>query len=103
MGLAVTWRAHGTAKGISGHHNPRQLHCLTNMLEGVAHDDDGWSSCFFKGSCEVSDRHVTDRSDRYEQDDVSLKILDPLHPLWKELFEPEMRGRARERQEVLGE
>ncbi len=103
MGLPIAGSAHGAAKGIAGHENPRQLHCFTNMLEGVDHDDHRWGSCFFKGSCEVSDRHVTDRSDRYEQRNVSVEILDFLHPLGEQLLEPEVRGCTWKRQQFLGE
>lgn len=58
------------------------------VLECFYHDCHCGNARLLYRSCNVSDRHVTDRSDRHEEHEVNVLFLDLCDPFGKGLAEP---------------
>ena len=78
--VRVVRRANRSAEGMVRDEGSRQAHVFSDVAERGDVHADGCDSGFLDCSCNVPDRHVTDRSHRYEEEHVDARILDLLNP-----------------------
>lgn len=59
--------SYGSAHGMTGHNGAGIPHLFGHMAKRPHQHRDGGYARFLCSSCDVSDRHVTDRSDRNQE------------------------------------
>jgi hypothetical protein len=81
--LGVTGSAEGTTHRVTRDNSPRDTHRLRDMPEGSHIHRHRWDAGGFDLSCDVPDRHETDRSHGYQEHDVNLVRRELRCPLFR--------------------
>lgn len=79
----LPWRAKWAPHQVRRHYQAGQTHGRQAVAEGGHPDHHRRHAPFFQQACNVSHGHMTDRSDRHQDDSVDglcLQALDPLRP-----------------------
>ena len=73
-------------RDVAGDYSARRLHLDSAMAEWASHYHDRGNSGFLEAAGDVSDGHVTVRSDRYEQRGVHFVLFEQRDPFRNRLF-----------------
>ena len=75
VGRAVSWWSQGTTHRVARDHRAGEAHLFGNMSKGPNNHGDSWNTLRFGFSRYVSDRHMTDRSDGYQEERLDAFAL----------------------------
>jgi hypothetical protein len=96
MALHVSRCAHWAAHGMPRDNGPGKPHGFGDVPEGPNHDGHGGDPFCFHRPSDVSDRHVTDGSDRDQESYICARLTNRLHPLGQYLEKPVLIRHSRE-------
>lgn len=99
MPLVVPGGSEWPAHRMPGHNGARETHLLSHMTKSPDQDHTGRYTGFLDRPGDVSDRHVTHRSDGYQQDRINCLVGQHLRPSGAGLLDDaHLSGGARERE-----
>ena len=75
VGRAVSWWSQGATHRVTRNHRTGEAHLFGNMSEGPNNHGDSRKTLRFGFPRYVSDRHMTDRSDRYQEERLDTFAL----------------------------
>ena len=96
--IDIVWRTKWPAHREVGHESARSHQLLGSMAERFDHDGCRCYPRFFERPCNVSDRHVADRSDGHQEHVVDVLGRDSFYPPVELTLEPSLGSCSRERE-----
>lgn len=91
MAISATRRPDGTAEWVVRDECPWQFHVFSNKPKSGYVDGNRRNPCLFDRSGNVSDRHMTHRSDGHQQENIDRCGPEGVEPVWQgTLAEPSL-------------
>ena len=102
LSFGVAGGAEGSTHQMASDDGAGHTHCFGDVAERPDIHGDRWYPSGFDFSCNVPDRHETDRSDGHKQHHIDLVANKLLRPLLRRTFHPPLSCRPGKRIQRVG-